>query len=164
MEIIFLIIGILIGLTAGFLILKYKSESKSSKFEERISYLNSELEQKESALKKEREETRQLSNELSTFKERYNNLEEKLTVQKSEIEELQKKFTKEFENLANKILEEKSNKFTLQNKENLDQILKPLNEKIKDFENKITQTHVDEVKQRATLVEQIKFLTEQINK
>ena len=161
MDIIFLIIGILIGFTAGFLILKYKSESKSSKFEERISFLNSELEQKESDLKKEREETRQLSNELSTFKERYINLEEKLTVQKSEIEKLQNKFTKEFENLANKILEEKSNKFTLQNKENLDQILKPLNEKIKDFENKITQTHVEEVKQRATLVEQIKFLTEQ---
>jgi DNA anti-recombination protein RmuC len=39
--------------------------------------------------------------------------------QKNEVEKLQDKFTKEFENLANKILEEKSNKFTEQNKENI---------------------------------------------
>ena len=39
----------------------------------------------------------------------------------TEIEKLQDKFTKEFENLANKILDEKSKKFTVQNKENLTQ-------------------------------------------
>jgi DNA recombination protein RmuC len=38
---------------------------------------------------------------------------------KKRSRKLQEKFTKEFENLANKILEEKSNKFTEQNKENM---------------------------------------------
>jgi DNA anti-recombination protein RmuC len=52
---------------------------------------------------------------------------------KNEVEKLQDKFTKEFENLANKILEEKSNK-TEQNKENMKSILSPLQEKIHLFE------------------------------
>jgi len=161
MEIFYKIAGVLVGFLIGYFLFKIKPTNKSIVLEERIKNLTSELEKKEADISKEREEVRQLSEQLSTYKERYNNLEKQLTVQKSEMEELQNKFTKEFENLANKILEEKTNKFTHQNKENLDQILKPLNEKIKDFEQKITQTHVDEVKQRATLVEQIKFLTEQ---
>ena len=48
----------------------------------------------------------------------------------SNLEKIQEKFTKEFENLANKILEEKSNKFTEQNKLNITNILTPLKEKI----------------------------------
>ena len=49
--------------------------------------------------------------------------------QKQEVNELQEKFSKEFENLANKILEEKTQKFTEQNKENLKNILSPLQDK-----------------------------------
>jgi DNA recombination protein RmuC len=47
-----------------------------------------------------------------------------------------KKSFKEFENLANKILDEKSNKFTEQNKENMKNILSPLQDKIQLFEKK----------------------------
>ena len=53
------------------------------------------------------------------------NLEEKLHANKSEVEKLEEKFTKDFEILASKILEEKSTKFTEQNKENLKKILNP---------------------------------------
>ena len=53
------------------------------------------------------------------------------------MEDLQARFTIEFKNLANEILEEKSKKFTEQNKINLNDILKPLGEKIKDFEKKV---------------------------
>ncbi len=150
MEIIFLIIGILIGFGAGFLILKYKSDSKSAKFEEKIGYLSAELENKESKLNSEREEFLKISNELASLKSEYKNLEEKLTDQGTE-----------FKNIVNEILKEKSREFTEQNKTNLSEILNPLKERIKDFEQKITQTHVDELKQRASLIEQIKFLTEQ---
>ncbi len=86
------------------------------------------------------------------------NLESKLAEQKSEVEKLQEKFTKEFENLANKILEEKSNKFTEQNKENLKQILNPLNEKIQHFEQKVEQTHKESIDYHAALRQQIKGL------
>lgn len=150
MNIIFLIIGVLIGFAASYFIFKYKSESKSSKFEEKISYLSAELEKKESELNSEREEFLKISNELSSLKADFKNLKNKLSDQGTE-----------FKNIVNQILKEKSKEFTELNKTNLNEILNPLKEKIKDFEQRITQTHIDEVKQRASLIEQIKFLTEQ---
>lgn len=95
------------------------------------------------------------------------NMESKLTEQKLEVNQLQEKFTKEFENLANKILEEKTNKFTEQNKENLKLILNPLNEKIIHFEQKVEQTHKESIDYHAALRQQIiglKDLNQQMSK
>ena len=89
---------------------------------------------------------------------------ERLTEQKKEVEELQQRFTKEFENLANKILEEKTGKFTEQNKTNLDAILKPLQEKIKDFEKRVEDTHKKDIEDRASIQERIRNLIESSNK
>lgn len=88
------------------------------------------------------------------------NLQHKLTEQKGELESLQDKFTKEFENLANKILEEKSNKFTVQNKENIKNILDPLEKKIKDFEDKVDKTHKESIDYHSALRQQILGLRE----
>ncbi|WP_373456511.1 DNA recombination protein RmuC [uncultured Tenacibaculum sp.] len=88
------------------------------------------------------------------------NLQHKLTEQKGELEGLQEKFTKEFENLANKILEEKSNKFTVQNKENIQNILNPLEKKIKDFEDKVDKTHKESIDYHSALRQQILGLRE----
>jgi DNA recombination protein RmuC len=88
------------------------------------------------------------------------NMQSKLQEQKEEVGQLQEKFTKEFENLANKILEEKSNKFTEQNKENLKLILNPLNEKIQHFEQKVEQTHKESIDYHAALRQQIIGLKE----
>jgi DNA recombination protein RmuC len=159
-EIIFLIIGILIGAFAAFLIAKLKYEGSVGKTGERNSFLEEELAKTEKDLASEREKVIKLNSENSALNSDYRNLQEKLAEQKSEIEELQNKFAKEFENLANKILDEKSSKFTLQNKENLDQILKPLSEKIKDFEKKVEDVYVTDSKERASLVQQIKTLHE----
>ena len=106
----------------------------------------------------EREKVLKLNSDISSLKADYDNLQEKLAEQKGEIEELQEKFIKEFENLANKILEEKSSKFTEQNKANLDQILKPLSEKIKDFENKVEETNKESIDRNAALRQQLKGL------
>jgi len=95
------------------------------------------------------------------------NLHEKLVNQKQELENIQEKFTKEFENLANKILDEKSTKFTEQNKENIKQILSPLQEKIKLFEDKVDKTHKESIDYHAALRQQIiglKELNEQMSK
>ena len=179
MEIIFLLIGILIGSVSIYFVLKYKfagtkgiSLSEVDELNNRISELTVEngqastrnsileesLKQVNMELNSERAKVLQLSNENSSLKTDYDNLQEKLKEQKSEVEQLQEKFTKEFENLANKILEEKSSKFTIQNKENLDQILKPLSEKIKDFEKKVEDVYVSDSKERAGLIQQIKTL------
>jgi len=68
--------------------------------------------------------------------------------------------TQRFENLANKILEEKSNRFTEQNKANLDLILSPLKERIKEFEEKVDRAYKIESGERHTLKGEIKSLIE----
>jgi len=181
MEIIFLLIGIVIGAATAWLFLKSKYESSKgitiqeaedlksqinsiaidkSKVEERNNVNEERLKTAQIELNSERAKVIELNSTLSSLKSDYNNLQTKLSEQKAEIENLQEKFTKEFENLANKILEEKSSKFTQQNKENLDLILKPLNDKIKDFEKKVEDIHLKDSNERAGLREQIKSLHE----
>jgi DNA recombination protein RmuC len=85
----------------------------------------------------------------------FKNLKEKAASKNIEVTKLQEKFTKEFENLANKILEEKTDKFTALNKENIKNILSPLEEKITHFERKVEDTHKASIVQHASLREQI---------
>ncbi|WP_369049167.1 DNA recombination protein RmuC [Tenacibaculum sp. UWU-22] len=88
------------------------------------------------------------------------NLQVKLDENKAEVEKLQEKFTKEFENLANKILDEKSTKFTAQNKENIQTILNPLQEKIKTFEKKVEDSQKESISMHSALKEQLLGLKE----
>ncbi|MDH7444103.1 DNA recombination protein RmuC [Aquimarina sp. 2201CG14-23] len=129
------------------------------------------LEKQLAEISKEREEIRRekdfLNTELTRRNAEFENLQLKNNEQKDEVEKLQEKFTKEFENLANKILDEKSNKFTEQNKENIKNILNPLQEKINTFEKKVEQTHKESIDYHAALRQQIvglKDLNEQMSK
>jgi len=90
----------------------------------------------------------------------FDNLMERMCEQRKETDELREKFTKEFENLANKILEEKSVKFTEQNRENMKNILSPLQEKIHMFEKKVEDTHKESIDYHAALRQQILGLRE----
>lgn len=98
--------------------------------------------------------------QLSKKEVDFENLWERYKEQKNEISALQEKFTKEFENLANKILEEKSAKFTEQNSENMKRILLPLQDKIQVFEQKVEQTHKESIDYHAALRQQIIGLSE----
>jgi DNA recombination protein RmuC len=101
------------------------------------------------------EEKHQIDIRLTQKISEFHNLEEKLQENKAEVEKLQEKFSKEFEILASKILEEKSVKFTEQNKENLKNILSPLQEKIQTFERKVEDTHKESIDYHAALRQQI---------
>ncbi|MHB1688547.1 MAG: DNA recombination protein RmuC [Ignavibacteriaceae bacterium] len=181
MEILFLLIGIVIGAAAAWLIAKSKfasvkgiSLAEADELKNQINNLKIEIgtlsgknDLLEGGIKKSSEELQsergkvfELNSLSSTLKSENSNLIQKLDEQKKEIEELQQRFIKEFENLANKILDEKSSKFTAQNKDNIDQILKPLNEKIKEFEKKVEETYDKESKQRFSLEVEIKKLYE----
>lgn len=122
--------------------------------------LVAEREQHNIILNTERERVTVLNARLAQMEAERNSFQEKLATQKAELEELQKKFTTEFENIANKLLEEKSKKFTEQNKVNLDVILEPLKEKIKAFEEKVERTYKEESAERITLKAEIKSLVE----
>ncbi|HXB39793.1 MAG TPA: DNA recombination protein RmuC [Bacteroidia bacterium] len=181
MEIIFLITGIVVGAVIGFLISKSqkpKGEIDINNFEKKISsletenkFLSGEKERIKSDLEKQKSE---LASELSSEREKlsaagarlakaeeaFRNQDEKIKNQKTEVEELQKRLTTEFKNIANEILEEKSKKFTEQNKTNLDSILNPLKTKIEDFEKKVENTYKAESTERITLKAEIKQLVE----
>lgn len=181
-PIIIAILTMIISIIAGFFIGKYvislQYKSEKSTVNERANQLlvqfneyKNTSEKQLSEITKEREEIRRekdfLSTELTRRNSEYESLLIKNQEQKSEVEQLQEKFTKEFENLANKILEEKSNKFTEQNKENIKNILSPLQEKINTFENRIEQTHKESIDYHAALRQQIiglKDLNEQMSK
>lgn len=112
-------------------------------------------------------EKEQLISEKSTLTSDLKGLQLKLEENKQEVEKLNEKFSKEFENLANKILDEKSLKFTAQNKENIKDILNPLQEKIKGFEEKVDKTHKESIDYHAALRQQIlglKELNQQMSK
>ncbi|MCE3255008.1 MAG: hypothetical protein K0R25_502 [Rickettsiaceae bacterium] len=83
---------------------------------------------------------------------------------KEEILAIQQASRLEFSNIANKILDEKSEKFTQTNKANIDGILKPLGESIEAFKKKVEDTYDRESKQRFSLDEKIKELIQQTNK
>ena len=172
---ILLLISILIsggiGIYIGIIITRLKSKGQQNTLEERIFNLQQLQEhskaQFESEIKKienEREGIRRekefLNTELARKNSDFENLAIKNQEQKAEVEKLQEKFTKEFENLANKILDEKSNKFTVQNKENLDAILKPLQEKIQHFEKRVEETNKEDITRSADLRQQIIGLKE----
>ncbi len=114
-----------------------------------------------------RNEKEFLNTELTRKNSDFENLALKNQEQKAEVEKLQEKFAKEFENLANRILDEKSSKFTTQNKENIDAILKPLQEKIQHFEKRVEETNKEDITRSADLRRQIiglKELNEQMSK
>lgn len=91
----------------------------------------------------------------------YQSQQEKITEQKQEIEEIRQRFNLEFEGLANKILEEKTQKFTETNTKSIDHILNPLKEKIKTFEEKVDKAYQTEAAERNSLKGVVQQLMEQ---
>ena len=143
----------LIALQSQFNIVKEQGQIDKNSSEKQLQISNSEKE----TIRTEKDS---LAIQLSRKEVDFENLWERNLEQKREVEKLQEKFTKEFENLANKILEEKSNKFTEQNKENMKNILSPLQDKIQLFEKKVEDTHKESIDYHAALRQQIHGLRE----
>lgn len=98
--------------------------------------------------------------QLAQLKTRFDADQEQLRKQLSLIGEAKTELTTVFKNIAAEILEDKSKRFTEQNKENLDGLLIPLREKLKDFQDKVEQTYDKESKERLTLQQEIRRLAE----
>jgi DNA recombination protein RmuC len=98
--------------------------------------------------------------ELATTKANLSSLTEKLDTQKEEMKKLNEQFSKEFENIANRILDEKTEKFTNTNKTNIETLLKPLGENLDKFKAKVEEVYDKEAKERFSLGEKVKELAE----
>lgn len=98
--------------------------------------------------------------EVATLRAENLNLATKLETQKTEIESLQKRLTSEFENIATRILKERSEEFAHSNNKNLTDILSPLRERIHVFEKKVEEAYDKELRDKISLREEVRKLTE----
>jgi DNA recombination protein RmuC len=156
--IIFTIVGFLLGMYFT----KLKSKSTQSTLEERQFQLNTTIEGlkkniEELGLERDRfrDDREGLNIELAQRNVEFENLNQQNLKRDAELEERQEQLRKDFELLATKILDEKSEKFTLQNKENISNILNPLQEKIKGFEKKVEDTQKESISMHSALKEQL---------
>lgn len=169
MDIYAVLFGLVFGAIAAWMIAKYKFTLEKGISDEELQrkYVHKEVFEslqvqsdlyRDDLLDKE-SEIRSLGQNLASTQQLNLNLQEKLTEQKAEVEELQTRFQTEFENVANRLLDEKSQKFSLQNQEQLQHILAPLREKIKDFEQGMEQKFLQETKDRVSLKKEIEHLS-----
>ncbi|PFG07954.1 DNA recombination protein RmuC [Marinobacter sp. LV10MA510-1] len=66
----------------------------------------------------------------------------------------------EFENLANRIFDQKSERFSQQNQSSMDTLLKPFRDQLSDFRQRVETVHTTETRDRQALRSEIKSLQE----
>lgn len=162
MIILYIIVGLLLGLIIGFVISRLMSENRFRKnisqlqvekntFETQYITCLSQIDEQKKSATDNQNKLNFLTSENGKFQANIESLNLRLQEQKTEMETLQKKMTAEFENLANKIFRNHSNEFAELNQKNIGEILNPLKEKIKEFEQKIQDNHDAGIKENATL-------------
>ncbi len=187
MEILYIILAFILGAVLAYFILKSSSVSRKSyeelqqnfnqkeaDFNKIIAEISAQnkaqiqkIEEQQELNERQNSEIKDLQNDKnqliglkSQLAAQNESLQQLLDSQKEEIVKIQEEAKLQFENLANKILEEKTLKFTEQNQQNLKNILNPLQEKITDFEKKVENTHKESIDYHAALRQQILGLKE----
>jgi DNA recombination protein RmuC len=167
LALLFLLIGLITGGLGGWLAAKMRFQRNSlSKEEVEAQYVHrslfQQLEQQSDAQREdlfELQESYRLTSEKGARLEQANlQLEDTLRHHKTEVIQLEQRFKAEFENLASRLLEEKSSKFTAQNQQQLGQLLSPLQERIKSFEAGIEKRFLEETRDRVSLKKEIEGL------
>lgn len=184
MEITTLIIGITLGAILGavliYFILKSSNVSRNSYDELNENFIKSNADLKNSNSKKEellaqnsnlildiknfQNEKENLITIKSQLSAKNENLQSLLETQKEEISKMQELAKIEFQNLANKILEEKTEKFTTLNQTQLKTILEPLGENLEIFKKRVNEVYENEARERFSLNSTIKLMMEQTTK
>ena len=174
MVVLYIVISFFFGGIIAWLIMRNRAASNQAVIMEQISKLDKDtgilqerlltVQGDNQKLLQELGSERQNSGEMAVRLARqgadYENLKEKLDSQKVELEELNKKFTTEFQNIAHKILKENSFEFTSLNQKNISDILMPLKEKIEKFEKRVDDTYEKGLIDQTQLREAIKNLHE----
>lgn len=181
MEIVYLVVGVIVGGLLGYLWAARKSVSLRSELQMNQQHaqdlLKAEKERTELLTEQYRKETERLRGQLdelsgkwaetgralATSQAERRNLEERLENQKEEVEKLRKQLNTEFENMANRIFQQKTEAFNRLSSETLSNLLKPFGENLKEFKHQVEEVYDKESKQRFSLEDRIKELM-QLNK
>jgi DNA recombination protein RmuC len=178
-ELVFLLIGLLVGSLGAWLVAKYRHASRMGLTSEEAeamrkqigdlstdiaratqanAMLSENLRQSTIDLAAERGKVVDLSTDFSRAQTESQNLQEKLESQKKELEELQTRMTEQFQNIASKILTDNAQLIQQQHKQKLEDVLNPLKERIQQFQEKVDSTHKESIRDSQSLKEQISVL------
>ena len=174
------IVWILLGLTIGFIISWFFFQSRIQKEKEfasqqaqdsavfKAGYDN--LQENFKALSKQFEAQSatilKLSNDVSSKDQIIKNLDDRIVERKQELGNLQDIIKKDFTNIANAVLEDRSSKLLNTANQSMDTIVKPLREKIEEFRKRVDEIYSDDTKERTSLkteIEQLKGLNIQLS-
>ena len=182
MDLIYAFVGLIVGGILVFILMKsqyvskkdinlineklIRSQENENHYQQKIEELkftNQELTKNISLIQNSKEELLFTNAELNAH---YKNLQENLEHQKEDFEKLLETNRLQFEKTANQILEQKSEKFTQLNQNQLKTILEPFQEKINELKNTVNETYDKEAKERFSLgekVRELKDLNQQIS-
>ncbi len=154
-PLIFIFSGLAAGLVLSWIYYRSRKESTDKAGELILLGMRDELAGYKERLADKEKEIIKLSSEVAGKEANILNMGEKLRDHKKEVEEISARMKSEFRVMANEIMEEKSEKFTKENREKMDEILKPFNDNLKDFRDKIERTRIEEREGRASLFTKI---------
>ncbi len=146
---IYLLIGVLLGAVVGYKYAQMRVESTAKVQENRLEMTKEELQKAQTELAIERNKVVELTANLATAETNFHNLEEQLANQRND-----------FKHLASEVLEQKARSLSLENHEGLAQILAPFREKMKDFETKVEQSFNLEMREKVSLITEVRKLYE----
>jgi DNA recombination protein RmuC len=155
-TIILLVVGIVVGVAIAWLLLRQRHDATASAMKQQLDVVTAETERLRNEADAKNNEIIRLTGLLASAENELKNLRTRAEEQKTEAEKTMDTMKTEFRNLANEIMEEKSKKFTEQNREKLDEILRPLNDNMKDFRRKIEETYVEGEKTKASLMTRLR--------
>ena len=156
-----LFIAFILGIIISKLFFQSSSKATLSILDKQLEQNSKQLEEIKNQLAKAQADKEEFAILLAKKENDFDNLLERTKEQRKELSDLQEKFSLEFEQLAQKILEEKTSKFTAQNQENLKNILTPLQEKIQLFEKKVDDSQKETYGYHTALKEQLQHLKDQ---
>ncbi len=170
MEVLLLVAGLLVGGLAVLLWKRNQSDGTATELmelrtrlgveEARAAQLLADRSRLEQQLQQEQQQLIRLSEEKSALEARQNYQDEKLARQQQEMDQIREKFTLEFKNIANELLESRSKTFSTQNQQQLELLLSPLRERLKEFESKVDSTHKESLEKHASLFNELRNLRE----
>ncbi len=160
MELIYLGVGVTSGALLVYLFTRIRTSAELTISERQVTDLSRETDRLRAEIAGKERALLDLSGLAAARDAEIGNLKQRLAEEREGIEKMQERMKSDFKVLAGEILDEKSRKFTEQNRENLDELLKPFSDNLKDFRRKVEETHMEGEKSRFSLFNKIKDLEE----
>ena len=152
---------LMFGVLAGWLAASIRAarlNARASALEARGAELETQIAKLDGALSAERGQHAATASSLATVRAENSHLAQRLEDDGKRLAEIQDRMKLEFENLASRLLEEKSVRFLEQNQQHLGTLLNPLRERLGEFRERMEKIHTEEEKSAAALGFQLKSL------